>query len=305
MKMDDHSDGRYWRKKPVVIEARQYTRESREEIIAWCDAGHLGMDDDGAPYELKHLLIHTLEGDHRAALGDWIIKGVKGEFYPCKPDIFEATYEAVSAAEGNEAEAAAPKPDPAIAELVRPIIGIENRTAQEVFDIMADRFRHALTASNDRVAELERERDEALATMRRATEAMVESGNLLADEELKREAAEAEVSRLKAGAVTEGWRPIETVPKDGSWVELWRSLPVEDGPYFEPLIIARWYTFDDGDEAWAWPDDVFEVWTPHGRQRAEEMMSAGDCYEDAKTFTHWRPLSDPPAALSNQAGASK
>ena len=41
------------------------------------------------------LVIHTLEGDHRANPGDWIIKGVQGEFYPCKPDIFEETYEAV------------------------------------------------------------------------------------------------------------------------------------------------------------------------------------------------------------------
>ena len=43
------------------------------------------------------LSVHTLEGDMRASVGDWIIKGVNGEFYPCKPDIFEKTYEAVYA----------------------------------------------------------------------------------------------------------------------------------------------------------------------------------------------------------------
>ena len=46
-------------------------------------------NDDGS------LTIETLEGDHRASLGDWIIRGVQGELYPCKPDIFEQTYEAV------------------------------------------------------------------------------------------------------------------------------------------------------------------------------------------------------------------
>lgn len=41
------------------------------------------------------LVIFTLEGDHHAAIGDWIIRGIKGEFYPCKPDIFEKTYEEI------------------------------------------------------------------------------------------------------------------------------------------------------------------------------------------------------------------
>lgn len=43
----------------------------------------------------NELLIQTPEGEHRARVGDWIIKGIKGEFYPCKPDIFESTYEEV------------------------------------------------------------------------------------------------------------------------------------------------------------------------------------------------------------------
>ena len=84
-----------FRKKPVEIEAIQYTRESRNECIAFCGAQHMAIDDDGAEYELKNLRIKTLEGTMMAKLDDWIIKGVKGEFYPCKPDIFEATYETV------------------------------------------------------------------------------------------------------------------------------------------------------------------------------------------------------------------
>jgi hypothetical protein len=83
-----------YRKKPVVIEARKlpdYLGERVEvaaKICAWANA-----DDYTGDRIDPHAVIHTLEGDHRANLGDWIIKGVKDEFYPCKPDIFEATYE--------------------------------------------------------------------------------------------------------------------------------------------------------------------------------------------------------------------
>ncbi len=84
-----------YRKKPVEVEAMQYTEEKRDEVIRWCDCQHTSIDEDGAEYELENLRIHTLEGKMMARLGDYIIKGVQGEFYPCKPDIFEATYERV------------------------------------------------------------------------------------------------------------------------------------------------------------------------------------------------------------------
>ena len=89
-----------YRKKPIVIEAFQLFVDERpqwwldalaikdseqagnaREYIAWPDALH------------PHALIKTLEGVHRAEKGDWIIQGVEGELYPCKPSIFEATYE--------------------------------------------------------------------------------------------------------------------------------------------------------------------------------------------------------------------
>jgi hypothetical protein len=77
-----------FRKKPVVIEAVQNTAALLPaELHAF-----LGSFD-GAHVEGQSILIATLEGEMRADPGDWIIKGVKGEFYPCKPDIFEATYE--------------------------------------------------------------------------------------------------------------------------------------------------------------------------------------------------------------------
>lgn len=89
-----------FRKKPVVIEARQLTPETAEEIGAWCNASKCVDESYDSylwgwklPIEQRHLSIRTLEGDHIASMGDWIIQGVKGEFYPCKPDIFEMTYE--------------------------------------------------------------------------------------------------------------------------------------------------------------------------------------------------------------------
>ena len=77
-----------YRKKPVVIEAIQFTNNGKE-LVEWCGCD-FSKNPDG---EYEFLLIHTLEGTHRADIGDYIIKGVKGEFYPCKPDIFEMTYE--------------------------------------------------------------------------------------------------------------------------------------------------------------------------------------------------------------------
>lgn len=79
-----------YRKKPVVIEAVQYTGNNYDKI---CDFVGKGLDKYDS--ELPHLIIETLEGNHIASVGDYIIKGVQGEFYPCKPDIFEQTYEVV------------------------------------------------------------------------------------------------------------------------------------------------------------------------------------------------------------------
>lgn len=81
-----------FRKKPVVIEAVLY--DGSKKAIA--NVLRLGKGGDRAVMLYSdHLVIKTLEGNHRADIGDWIIKGVKGELYPCKPDIFEQTYEPV------------------------------------------------------------------------------------------------------------------------------------------------------------------------------------------------------------------
>ena len=85
-----------YRKKPVVIEAIQLTAETVQECYDFVGAKgnfpECGMGIDPVDGQFK---ITTLEGVHTASVNDFIIKGVNGEFYPCKPDIFEDTYEEV------------------------------------------------------------------------------------------------------------------------------------------------------------------------------------------------------------------
>jgi EAL domain-containing protein (putative c-di-GMP-specific phosphodiesterase class I) len=81
-----------YRKRPVVIVAVQYdgSQTSQKAIVAWTEGA--AMQTGNPPH---NLVIRTLEGDHLAREGDWIVKGVQGEFYPVKPDIFVQTYEPV------------------------------------------------------------------------------------------------------------------------------------------------------------------------------------------------------------------
>jgi len=83
--------GKY-RKKPVVIDAIQFYPTMPIYEISTLFGG---LNSENRTFEKKGdvLVIKTLEGEMVASAGDWIIKGVKGEFYPCKPDVFRITYE--------------------------------------------------------------------------------------------------------------------------------------------------------------------------------------------------------------------
>lgn len=97
-----------FRKKPVVVEAVQWSGGNVQEMARFLDrgdVGHVAPPADEPPcsrciarfdFTTKpaRLVISTLEGDMVAQPADWVIRGVKGEFYPCKPDVFESTYEA-------------------------------------------------------------------------------------------------------------------------------------------------------------------------------------------------------------------
>lgn len=73
-------------KKPIIIESVQFDGYNTQEIKDFCgDKCMIGF--------LDKIIIYTLEGTMEAKIGDYIIKGIKGEFYPCKPDIFEETYD--------------------------------------------------------------------------------------------------------------------------------------------------------------------------------------------------------------------
>ena len=91
-----------YRKKPVVIEAVQLDNLNAPGVVRWIgeDKAKMELESDTAYQAGKgppmfSVTIKTLEGDMKALPGDYIIKGVNGEFYPCKPDIFAKTYEEV------------------------------------------------------------------------------------------------------------------------------------------------------------------------------------------------------------------
>jgi hypothetical protein len=93
----------FFRKKPVVIEARQIPApigesedvmiylELCDDLAKWCGGISFMLASESDP----HMIIETMDGDMKASPLDYIIKGVNGEFYPCKPDIFEKTYDVV------------------------------------------------------------------------------------------------------------------------------------------------------------------------------------------------------------------
>ena len=94
-----------YKKKPIIIEAVQWTGINLKEIKSFVgDSLDYNYKTHGDSSDLSNIevKIKTLEGDHIASIGDYIIKGVNGEFYPCKPDIFKKTYESATLTLQNE-----------------------------------------------------------------------------------------------------------------------------------------------------------------------------------------------------------
>jgi len=80
-----------YKKKPVIVDALQYDGHNYKELKDFVGNALFRVDPTG----VNQPSIHTLEGDHLVIEGDYVIKGIKGEFYPCKEDIFHKTYEMV------------------------------------------------------------------------------------------------------------------------------------------------------------------------------------------------------------------
>jgi len=92
----------FYKKKPIIIEALQWTGNNHREMFEFLDnSTNESIKTDRKNFYIDHskvkggLIIKTLEGGHIATINDFIIKGIKGEFYPCKSDIFNETYEEV------------------------------------------------------------------------------------------------------------------------------------------------------------------------------------------------------------------
>lgn len=89
-----------YRKKPVVIDAMQFETNNEagspqmDAVCIWANQGR-APEQGYCWHNGTNIFVQTLEGMMRADVKDWIIRGIKGELYPCKPDIFEATYEVV------------------------------------------------------------------------------------------------------------------------------------------------------------------------------------------------------------------
>lgn len=82
-----------YRRKPVIVEAMRYTRESRDALIKWCGAQSTAIGESGERYELENLTLHTSRGPIMVRLNDWVIKDVNEGFCSCPPALFEATHD--------------------------------------------------------------------------------------------------------------------------------------------------------------------------------------------------------------------
>ena len=86
-----------YRKKPVVVDAKQFRLgvTGKQEMLAFCPDANIGAPAD-SDLDIRWFSISTLEGAMEISDGDYVVRGIAGEFYPCKPDIFEASHEAVA-----------------------------------------------------------------------------------------------------------------------------------------------------------------------------------------------------------------
>jgi len=99
----------YYRKKPVVVRAFQLEACEFKALPGWIRQHSRLRYTENDQNMVTEIYIDTLEGSMCAEIGDWIIQGIKGELYPCKPDIFAATYEKVDVADGEAANASETK----------------------------------------------------------------------------------------------------------------------------------------------------------------------------------------------------
>lgn len=275
--------GRY-RKKPIVIEA--WRLGSDEPRPGWLvSSRERPLTGNGADY----LEIHTLEGMMRAERGDWVIRGVQGELYPCKPDIFAATYEPV------HLPIPASRGDGQYADLVKRLrdaltVHLPQDISLDVIDHIRRMIVERLEAARA-IAALEAERDQdhkKIATLQSNIQhyrALADEGERWRDEAqnvagdainaLRRaEAAEATIAELREQIKQQEWQPIETAPDWSGSVLIW--VPDKFGGF---RAVAQ----KDDTDLWLFgPEPPNRSFTDFG--------GLNGCFP-----TYWMPLPAPPS----------
>jgi hypothetical protein len=278
-----------FRKKPVVIEAFQMTVERRMDNSEW--PNWLNRAWNGDPYQLGTLQrvdadaplpdllqIVTLEGLLLVSWGDWIIRGVKGELYPCKPDIFEATYETAS---GTDTIATLRNQRDELEDYARKATATITELTGGGSECFAGRIGEMYKADLDFCKQRIREREGR------------------AHERFAKATTENAALRKQVSDAVGEWQPIETAPKDGTHILLYAGVQEYQGKQTEPRLTYGY---------WDVPDHGAYLGDCGGPCRCPEYDEPHPPYwfSDDGGFTtenpptHWMPL--PPAPLATLTG---
>jgi hypothetical protein len=180
--MSANGNGGLFRKKPVTIEARRVepNGEAIESVASWCGGSYSFTTSADGVVTYAHISIETLEGLMRARLGDWIIRGVHGEFDPCKPDIFAETYEPAAASVLEGVDGGDPWVRVAAEAIVEAEIdaeGANSLSVEEVEGIISDHAPLAMGRPASSVSEGDGQRWERLRELLNETELHEQTGN--------------------------------------------------------------------------------------------------------------------------------
>lgn len=272
----DLPEARLFTKKPVTIAAIQWTGHNLREVITFTDGPpdtrttHAGMawetyTDLVARDGLK---IYTLEGEMLASPGDWIIRGVKGELYPCKPDIFEATYSPAALVEAQQPAAHVQNP----AEIEH-VAGDVSKNGAELNMSAQQPAPATQQMQGEPVAHLWQHCETGRTRI------------VMPDMIVDADASWQVVGPLYLGAApptaqAEGWRPISTAPKDGALIVLGARNGVWLGKYL-PVYQSGYR-----------PENPWSSMLLNHDHMAERYTRP----------THWMPL-PPPSHISRGGGA--
>ena len=231
---------------------------------------------------------HGFLGDHRFAKDHWCTQAA-AELRSQHARIAEL--EAQLSAIAHTAEGATAQTETLRAELAEETEAAENwRRLALQFD------NHRLQALGHLKAIL---RPDSSVDEYKTAELFLKAPPLDGESVLARRIAELSATTQAQAGAQDAWQSIESAPKDGTWMQLWRTPEPEKSPMDStPLVIGRW---SDEEESFVWPDDqCYDPFTEHGKAKADQMVESMQTYA-SNEFTHWKPLSAP----TNAAQASK